>query len=380
MRNVIDTRPEVSDHRFVVGAGVPPLVRDGARDIRELQLDRHDEIGELSNAIYALMAQREAGLARIVASEALTRSILDRAPDAFVSCDSDGIILEWNERAADSFGWSRHEAIGRDVAELIIPHAMQAAHRGGMAAFARTGTGPIVNSRIRVQACHRDGHTIPVELSVGSLPHGDSFIATAFLHDVTERIAFEEAIAAGEKRARVIADAMPVLIAYVDCDLNYRFVNAAHRAFLGIDPASMIGRPVSEVLDASYYALLQEPLREAMTGVSVRTEVARQGDLGAEYYMVHLIPDLDAGGRVLGCYGMVMDISERKGAELRQAASERRAEAANLAKTEFVANISHEIRTPLNAVLGISHLLGKTSLQPEQRHYLDMVRASGTAR
>ncbi|MES2018735.1 MAG: PAS domain S-box protein [Pseudomonadota bacterium] len=355
------------------------LVREGARDISELQLDRDDEIGELSHAIYALMAQREAGLARIVASEALTRAILERAPDAFVSCDSTGVILEWNERAADSFGWSRQEAIGRNIAELIIPQAMHAAHHAGMAAFARSGTGPIVNSRIRVQACHRDGRTIPVELSVGSLPHGDSHIATAFLHDVTERIAFEEAIAAGEKRARMIADAMPAMISYVDREQRYRFVNASHRAYLGIDPASMIGRLVSEVLDANTFALLYEPMRQALAGTLVRTEVSRIGVAGVEYFMAHLIPDFDAAGQVVGCYGMVMDISERKGAELRQAASERRAEAANLAKTEFVANISHEIRTPLNAVLGISHLLGKTTLLPEQRHYLDMVRTSGTA-
>jgi two-component system sensor histidine kinase/response regulator len=352
------------------------LVRDGATDIRELQLDREDEIGELSGAIYALVAQREAAQARIVASEALTRDILERAPDAFVSCDADGKILEWNARAEDTFGWSRAEALGRDVAELLIPPAMRAAHRAGMTAFAGSGTGPIINSRIRVLASHRDGRSIPVELSVGSLPHGQSHIATAFLHDVTERIAFEEAIAAGVKRVRMIADAMPALIAYIDRDLKYQFTNARHQAMLGIDPATMIGRHLGEVLSPATCAMLREPIRRAMDGVSVETELAA-GD--ARYYMAHFIPDFGADGAVAGCYAMVMDISERKSAELRQAASERQAEAANLAKTEFVANISHEIRTPLNAVLGITHLLGKTSLQPEQRHYLDMVRTSGAA-
>jgi len=325
------------------------------------------------------VAQSEAAQARIVASESLIRSILDRAPDAFVSCASNGAVLEWNARAEETFGWSRAEALGRDIATLIIPPAMRSAHHGGMAGFAQTGGGPIINTRIRVQASHRDGRTIPVELSVGSLPHGDSYIATAFLHDVSERIAFENAIAASEKRARMIADAMPALIAYINRDLTYEFTNARYLPMVGIDPASMIGRPVREVLPPSTYAQLAGPMQQALAGASVQTEVGVEGPNGIAYFMAHFIPDFGADGSVSGFYTMVMDISERKGAELRQAASERRAEAANRAKTEFVANISHEIRTPLNAVLGITHLLGKTSLQPEQRHYLDMVRTSGTA-
>ncbi len=355
------------------------LVRDGAKDIRELQLDRHDEIGELSGAIYALVAQREAGQARVVASESLIRSILDRAPDAFVSCDSAGTVLEWNARAEETFGWRRAEAIGRDIAELIIPAEMRTAHHAGMAAFAGSGTGPIINTRIRVLASHRDGHSIPVELSVGSLPHGDAHIATAFLHDVSERLAFEQAIAAGEKRARMIADAMPALIAYIDRDLNYGFTNARYQSMVGLDPAAMIGHRVGEVLAPATYAQLEGPIQQALSGASVQSEIVVDGPTGRVHFMAHFIPDFGADGSVAGFYSMVLDISERKNAELRQAASERRADAANQAKTEFIANISHEIRTPLNAVLGVAHLLGQTSLQPEQRHYLDMVRASGNA-
>jgi signal transduction histidine kinase/DNA-binding response OmpR family regulator/integral membrane sensor domain MASE1 len=55
------------------------------------------------------------------------------------------------------------------------------------------------------------------------------------------------------------------------------------------------------------------------------------------------------------------------------------AEAASRAKTEFVANMSHEIRTPLNAVLGMTHLLGNTTLSGEQHKYVEMIRSSGNS-
>jgi diguanylate cyclase (GGDEF)-like protein len=74
-----------------------------------------------------------------------------------------------------------------------------------MARFAKGIPGPFVNNRVRVTALHRDGHEIPVELSIGALRHDGAYYATAFLHDVTERVQYEQQIAASEARFKQLA-------------------------------------------------------------------------------------------------------------------------------------------------------------------------------
>jgi len=196
-------------------------------------------------------------------------------------------------------------------------------------------------------------------------------LSGAFYRLVAER---EEA----QSRARNIADNLPLLIAYVDRDKRYQFTNQHYMTVWRMDPQSMLGRTVREVFGAVADGWHVE-LNRALSGqrVHFEREIPREG--GSLHLMVDLIPDHAADGAVRGAYFMATDITARKNAELRQAASEQRAEAASRAKSEFVANMSHEIRTPMNAVLGVAYLLGNTELSAVQKKYLDMILASGNA-
>lgn len=118
--------------------------------------------------------------------------MLDIALDAVCVMDADGLVVGWNQHAADCFGWPVEEALGRRLSDLIIPPALRAAHERGLAHYLATGEGPVLNKRIEVAARHRDGHEFPVELSITASTQFGAQCFVGFIRDISERHAVTE--------------------------------------------------------------------------------------------------------------------------------------------------------------------------------------------
>ncbi|MYN03863.1 diguanylate cyclase [Pseudoduganella sp. DS3] len=145
------------------------------------------------------------------------------------------------------------------------------------------------------------------------------------LYELTaERQAAQDRLAESEKRARVIADNIPALVAYIDRDLRYRFTNEHYQFLLGQDPRAMIGKRIDEVFGPAMLARWQDCIDLVLDGRRIHIE--RAGDELERYLhlMAELVPDCAPDGTVQGFYLMCTDITERKTAELAQAASEKR--------------------------------------------------------
>jgi PAS domain S-box-containing protein len=123
----------------------------------------------------------------LLESEERQRLILETAGEAFVSMDAEGSITGWNASAEDIFGWKREEAIGRQLVETIVPPASRGAHNRALERFLRTGEGPVMNKTIEQMAMHRDGHELPVELTISPLKFGEGYVFNSFIRDITER-------------------------------------------------------------------------------------------------------------------------------------------------------------------------------------------------
>ncbi len=132
--------------------------------------------------------QAEVALQR---SEARTRQLLDQASDACVCMDAEGRITEWNRKAESLLGWPREEVLLRPLAETIVPPEYRDAHRQGLARFLATGEGSVLGRPLELQVLVKGGRIIPVEITIAVLDWEESYIFTAAIRDITERVELE---------------------------------------------------------------------------------------------------------------------------------------------------------------------------------------------
>jgi PAS domain S-box-containing protein len=160
-------------------------------------------------------------------NDARMRLILDTALDSVITIDERGVITAWNAQAERMFGRRYDEAVGRGIAELLIPPRYRSAHENGLRHFLATGAGPLLNRRIEITAVRRDGSEFPVELSIVPYRAGETWFFSGFVRDITERKRSEEALRASELRWRTMFEKFPVGIVLRDTEQRYVAANPA---------------------------------------------------------------------------------------------------------------------------------------------------------
>jgi PAS domain S-box-containing protein len=157
---------------------------------REWTVDERNFVISVANLIVVatLDHERRAAQRRLADSEARAGLILDTAHDAFIGMDERGTIAAWNAQAVATFGWTAEEAIGRSLADTIIPESFREAHTRGLRRFLKAGDAPVVNKRLELTALHRDGREFPIEITITQPIRTESgYFFGAFLRDISER-------------------------------------------------------------------------------------------------------------------------------------------------------------------------------------------------
>ncbi|MGO9423157.1 PAS domain S-box protein [Roseiarcus sp.] len=154
--------------------------------------------------------------------------------------------------------------------------------------------------------------------------HGRPIALIGAHSDITERKLAEQEAVASEERLRAIADALPVLISYIDSGRVFRFVNKTYELWFERPRSEIVGRRVEEVMPPDMYAARRENLERGLAGEDVTYEVEFPRSHGVAYTEVVHVPNRDAAGRILGVYVVVTDITQRKLAARALADSEAR--------------------------------------------------------
>ena len=215
------------------------------------------------------------------ASEQRYRATLQAALDCVVTMDHRGRVIEFNPAAERTFGYSSEAAVGREMAELIVPPKLRESHRGGLARLLAGGAPRLLDRRFEIEAMRSDGTLFPVELAITRIDVPGAPVFTGYLRDITERRWAEAELRASRVR---IVEAGDAARRRIERDLHdgaqQQLVSVA--ISLRAARARLLEQPAaaSELLDEAITDLAQglEELRELARGI--HPAVLMEGGLG----------------------------------------------------------------------------------------------------
>jgi PAS domain S-box-containing protein len=284
-------------------------------------------------------------------------TLIASANDAVVTIDEKSSIIDWNASAERMFGWSRKEALGQTLTEMIVPPAFRKHHHDGIARFLRDGTGTIFNRRVETLALRRGGDEFNVELSIWPVRAGDTHTFSSFIRDISRRKAAEKALADSEAKYRKVVENVNEGI-LITAAGRILYANPRALALTGLDDETAKSKPFIEFIHADD--------RERVLGNHLRRLKGEPVENHYQFRVIHKNGDvrwLEISAVVFEWQGapatlnFLTDVTERRKIEQDMLSALARERELSELKSRFVAVASHEFRTPLAAILSSIELL-----------------------
>jgi PAS domain S-box-containing protein len=257
-----------SGFAFPVASARGPLgaIEMYANRVHEPDEELLETMASLGSQLGQLIERRRAER-EVRASNERRRAILDAALDCVITIDERGRVVEFNPAAERTFGYRSAEAIGREMAELIIPERLRTRHRDGFARLLATGEPKIIDRRLELTGMRADGSEFPVELTVTRIDLPGPSVFTGYVRDISDRKRAEAELRAS--RARIV-DAADEARRRLERDLH----DGAQARLVNLGLALRLARAkLHRAPDAG--ALLDEAIEELALATRELRELAR---------------------------------------------------------------------------------------------------------
>jgi len=324
--------------------------------------------------------QHTATMRELLRREAALRrrfvDLFESSSDAIYTHDLDYTITSWNRAAELLTGYTRDEILTKKISHLLTPESFERA-----AEMTKLKLQGQASTTYEIDLLAKDGRRIPVEVSTRLIDEEGKVVEVqGAARDISERKKAQEALRCSEQRHRLLFQRNMAGVVRGTLDGRIIDCNQSFAQILGYSsPAEVLQHTAQELYgDSGGRDALLARLKEHKA-VTFYELCLRRKD-GSRVWVLENSNLVESNnGAPPEIEGTLIDITERKRAEEEWRQAKEAAEAANRAKSEFLANVSHEIRTPLNGVVGMTELALETILSPEQREYLEAIKSSAAS-
>ena len=318
------------------------------------------------------LAQEES--ARTAVAEAKFRGLMEFAPDAFVIVDREGRIVLVNARAEKLFGYAREELLGQSV-EMLVPEGFRSQHIGHRVQYAADPRPRAMGACMDLLARKKDGSTVSVDISLGSLLAGDDMLMTAAIRDITERKRAEEALKQSYAYYLNLFDNFPAPVWRSGSDAKCDYFNRAWLDFTGRTMEQELGDGWAEGVHPEDLERCVKTYRDAFVARRPFEMEYRLRRHDGQYRMIIDVgrPISNLDGSFAGYLGCCYDITERKKLEAQLRQSQKMEAVGQLA-----GGIAHDFNNLLTVITGYCQILLTAADQGDpRREELEQIKEAG---